>query len=191
MDARREVSQLKAAMQRLEEPEVRQQAGKRGSALILGDMLHAACGQPKQLFIIYWQGKVWLVKPGFMNRGRGIEIFDSQKDILSHLAKQRSGSNWVVQKYIERPLLITGRKFDIRAYALVGPDKRVYMYQEGYIRTTCFEYKLENLEDKYIHLTNDAYQKKHEDFGKFEDANKLSFEDFEVRGGAVCLRNMC
>ena len=55
------------------------------------------------------------------------------------------------------------------------------MFKEGYIRTTCFEYKLENLQDKFVHLTNDAYQKAHEDYGKFEEANKLSFAQFEVR----------
>jgi len=132
------------------------------------------------------EGKVWLCKPGFMNRGRGIEIFDNEKDILEHLAKQRSGSSWIVQKYIERPLLVQGRKFDIRTYVLVAPDKRVYMYKEGYIRTTCFEYKVDNLADKFIHLTNDAYQKTSADFGKFEDANKLSYPEFQAAvNGAV------
>ena len=30
-----------------------------------------------------------------------------------------------------------------------------------------------------IHLTNDAVQKKSEDYGKFENANKISFTDFQ------------
>ncbi len=30
-----------------------------------------------------------------------------------------------------------------------------------------------------IHLTNDAVQKKCEDYGKFEPGNKLSFSDFQ------------
>ena len=68
-----------------------------------------------------------MVKPGSMNRGRGIEIFDSEKDIVSHLQQQRSGTQWVIQKYIERPLLVQGRKFDIRAFVLVTPDRKVRM----------------------------------------------------------------
>lgn len=30
-----------------------------------------------------------------------------------------------------------------------------------------------------IHLTNDAIQKKDDDYGKFENSNKLSYDDFQ------------
>ena len=30
-----------------------------------------------------------------------------------------------------------------------------------------------------IHLTNDSVQKKSEDYGKFENGNKISFQDFQ------------
>lgn len=30
-----------------------------------------------------------------------------------------------------------------------------------------------------IHLTNDAIQKKSEDYGKYENGNKISFSDFQ------------
>lgn len=41
-------------------------------------------------------------------------------------------------------------------------------YQEGYIRTSSQEFKINNLNNKMIHLTNDAVQKKGEGYGKFE-----------------------
>lgn len=50
-----------------------------------------------------------------------------------------------------------------------------YFYEDGYIRTSCVEFDLGNLEDRFIHLTNDAVQKKAEDYGKFENGNKLSY----------------
>lgn len=53
-----------------------------------------------------------------------------------------------------------------------------YWYQDGYIRTTSKEYSLKNF-NKMIHLTNDAVQKKGEEYGKFESGNKISFLDFQ------------
>lgn len=53
-----------------------------------------------------------------------------------------------------------------------------YFYDDGYVRTSCKEFDLQNLDDKYIHLTNDAIQKNADDFGKFESGNKMSFQDF-------------
>jgi len=34
--------------------------------------------------------------------------------------------------------------------------QKAYWYQEGYIRTSCKEFNLKNIKDKFIHLTNDA-----------------------------------
>ena len=47
------------------------------------------------------------------------------------------------------------------------------------MRTSCKEFSVNNLSNRFIHLTNDAVQKNHEDYGKFENANKLSFSDFD------------
>lgn len=54
---------------------------------------------------------------------------------------------------------------------------KAYWYTEGYIRTACTVFTLKNLDNKFIHLTNDAIQKKSEDYGKFENGNKISFND--------------
>lgn len=43
---------------------------------------------------------------------------------------------FVIQKYIERPLLIDGRKFDIRLWVLVSIDMKCYLFKEGYVRTS-------------------------------------------------------
>jgi hypothetical protein len=54
-----------------------------------------------------------------------------------------------------------------------------YWYEEGYIRTTSFEYSVKNCRDNLVHLTNDAIQKHNEDYGRFEKGNKLSYQDFQ------------
>ncbi len=86
-----------------------------------------------------------------------------------------------MQRYIHNPLLINRRKFDIRTYALmtsINGNLKGYFYHEGYLRTSCREFTMNNLSNKFIHLTNDAIQKKAEDYGKYESANKLSTIDF-------------
>lgn len=53
-----------------------------------------------------------------------------------------------------------------------------YFYEEGYIRTCSREYSLKKISNKLIHLTNDAVQKKAEDYGKHEIGNKVSFKEY-------------
>ena len=80
------------------------------------------------------------------------------------------------------PFLYHKRKFDIRSYILVtsvNGYQKGYWYQDGYIRTASKEFNMKNLANRVIHLTNDAVQKKSEDYGKYEPYNKLSFSDFQ------------
>ena len=77
--------------------------------------------------------------------------------------------------------MINRRKFDIRTYALmvsVNGNIKVYIYEEGYLRTSSTEYSLHDLGNKFIHLTNDAVQKKAHNYGKFESGNKISYNEF-------------
>ena len=60
---------------------------------------------------------------------------------LEKAASKRAAQNgWIVQEYMERPLLVAGRKFDIRCYVVITYQKKVlkgYFYQDAYIRTSC------------------------------------------------------
>ena len=38
----------------------------------------------------------------------------------------------------------------------INKELKAYFYQEGYIRTSCKEFNLEDTDCKYTHLTNDA-----------------------------------
>ena len=53
-----------------------------------------------------------------------------------------------------------------------------YWYTDGYLRTSSREFTLKNVNNRFVHLTNDAVQKKLEDYGKYEQGNKLSYPDF-------------
>ena len=55
---------------------------------------------------------------------------------------------------------------------------RGYFYKEGYVRTSSYKYDVDDLENRDVHLTNDAVQGKNSEYGKFERANKISMSDF-------------
>ncbi len=66
---------------------------------------------------------IWILKPAGKSRGRGISVVQSLDDIVAHMIKEsdsRSRLNqWVIQKYIENPLVVSKRKFDIRQWVMV------------------------------------------------------------------------
>ena len=126
---------------------------------------------------------VWIIKPGEnTNRGYKIQVLNNIVEISKILSSVKKGRTYILQKYIEEPLLINKRKFDIRMYGMITSMNgclKGYFYEEGYIRTSSKEYSLKNLSSKAIHLTNDAVQQKENDYGKFESGNKMSFADFQ------------
>jgi hypothetical protein len=53
-------------------------------------------------------------------------------------------------------LLVRGRKFDIRLFVLLDHERNLFMYKEGFIRTSGKAYGIggENVDDAAVHLTN-------------------------------------
>jgi Tubulin-tyrosine ligase family len=89
---------------------------------------------------------------------------------------------FVVQKYMEVPLLINKRKFDIRVWALVTHEGKAFVFREGYIRTSSEEYNLNatDITKDSIHLTNNAVQKNMENYGRYEEGNILAFSHLQA-----------
>ena len=99
---------------------------------------------------------IWICKPADLSRGRKIFVFDQ-------LHKLSYDQKCVVQKYVDRPLLLKGYKFDIRLYALVTSfhPLRIFLYQEGLVRfaTEKYDTESEGLSNQFAHLTNYSINK--------------------------------
>lgn len=71
--------------------------------------------------------------------------------------------SYVISKYLEDPLLIGGRKFDLRIYVLVTSFRplKVYLYDLGFARFCVEKYSNDSneRENMFIHLTNVAIAK--------------------------------
>jgi hypothetical protein len=94
------------------------------------------------------------MKPGeFSNRGQGISCTNNIEDVrmrINNLKKLGKNKSLILQEYIVNPLLYNGRKFDIRTYMLVSINNgklRAYWYQDGYIRTSSYLWRLDEIKD--------------------------------------------
>jgi hypothetical protein len=84
----------------------------------------------------------------------------------------------ILQKYIEKPLLYNDRKFDVRLWVLLTHNMDIYLFKEGHLKATSFNYTVDS-DDLYIHLTNYSVQKYSNNFEKYEEGNEISFDELQ------------
>jgi tubulin polyglutamylase TTLL6/13 len=123
---------------------------------------------------------VFIVKPDQGCQGKGIFLAKSPKHIMQIQKKNGSVNNdMVVQKYVLKPFLIDGFKFDLRVYVLVTSMEplRIFVYKEGLARFATEQYsepRSKNYALQRMHLTNYAINKSSEKFDKSDQGSKRS-----------------
>lgn len=117
------------------------------------------------------------------NKPDNPEQHSDDTSTVDKIANVNTLMSFIVQKYIEEPFLIDGRKFDIRTYALITSDGNAYIYEHGYLRLTSAKYSLDTT-DTTVHLTNNAVQKNIDGYNQFEDGNMLHFKDLDAQMSA-------
>ncbi|KAI8075302.1 tubulin-tyrosine ligase family-domain-containing protein [Gongronella butleri] len=131
----------------------------------------------------------FILKPSLANKAAGIYVFDSIAKIEEIFASDDEEEDdddndnddqgedddgddgnmahlreWVIQRYIDRPLLIDGRKFHVRAYVLAVGNIQVYLYRDMLALFAMKDYTLDDLSDSLQHLTNTCVQADQPDF---------------------------
>ncbi|RLN93573.1 hypothetical protein BBJ28_00021564 [Nothophytophthora sp. Chile5] len=127
---------------------------------------------------------MWIMKPCSKAQGKGIFIINKLSQ-TKKWANQRWTNmpikeGYVVSRYIENPLLVGGKKFDLRMYVLVLSYRpmQALVYREGFARFCNVKYSAnaDAMANPFVHLTNVAVQKNNEDYnsnhgGKWSVAN--------------------
>lgn len=85
---------------------------------------------------------------------------------------------FVIQKYMEKPFLFKGYKFDIRVYACLTHKMELHVFRESYVRLSSYPYTLEKM-NYYIHLTNNAVQSTCAGYGGLLKGNIFPISDLE------------
>jgi len=111
-----------------------------------------------------------IMKPEDASQGDGIFIATNFRDLKLKLSLRNNGSA-IVQRYLTKPLLLRGLKFDLRIYVCVGPGLEspvpLAVCREGLARFCTEPYAApdpQNLHKVCSHLTNYSLNKLSADF---------------------------
>ncbi|XP_043532043.1 protein polyglycylase TTLL10-like isoform X4 [Chiloscyllium plagiosum] len=139
---------------------------------------------------VFREGQTWISKPAESSQGRGIFLLRTLNDITAFLKKLESVEenpyfrmcsynsplSRIVQRYVAEPLLLEGRKFDVRSYFLIAcTSPYVTFFRHGYAKLTCNEYN-PNSDDLTDHLTNQFIQKKNPLYNEMKEDTIWSME---------------
>eukprot|EP00930_Biecheleria_cincta_P002379 TRINITY_DN103389_c0_g1_i1.p1 TRINITY_DN103389_c0_g1~~TRINITY_DN103389_c0_g1_i1.p1 ORF type:complete len:1015 (+),score=210.40 TRINITY_DN103389_c0_g1_i1:170-3214(+) len=126
--------------------------------------------------------QTFIVKPDNGCQGKGIFLIRDVEKVPVDFS-----TTYVAQRYIHRPFLLDGFKFDLRLYVLVsGCDPlRIFLHRRGLVRLASEPYVEpvgKNLSQNMIHLTNYAINKLNPNFEEntnpddAQDGHKRSWE---------------
>lgn len=107
---------------------------------------------------------MYILKPTASSCGRGIKVI-GKKDQISN---KKGG--YLVSKYLSKPHLLRGYKYDLRLYVVVTcyEPLKAYLFQDGLVRLATQPYTTnqKTLKKRFVHLTNYSINKKAEAYKK-------------------------
>lgn len=102
---------------------------------------------------------MYIMKPAASSCGRGIRVIGKKQEV-----KKRYG--YIVSRYVAKPHLLNGRKYDLRLYVLVTSydPLKIYLFKDGLVRLATVPYTTSknSLKQRFVHLTNYSVNKKAE-----------------------------
>lgn len=131
----------------------------------------------RKLDEFFKRNKYCILKESTTNNALGIHIVSNIEEVLQLLKINPEMTDFVIQKYIDNPLLIKGLKFHIRVNVLVFGNILMYIFSFIYINysyvhdnicchVSTESFKLDNFDNSYIHITNYRINKSNPKFDR-------------------------
>ncbi|XP_063380481.1 polyglutamylase complex subunit TTLL1-like [Cydia fagiglandana] len=133
----------------------------------------------------------WILKPTSKSQGEGIFLINNLSRLKKWSRESRNylhhrftnKDSYVISRYIDNPLLIGGKKFDLRIYVLVTSFRplKAYMFRQGFCRFCAMKYdtSVAELDNVYVHLTNVSVQKRGVDYNRLH-GGKLGMQNLKL-----------
>lgn len=113
---------------------------------------------------------LWILKPAGLAEGHGISVVTGDTlatdDDLWRSIASRGSRRYVVQRYVDDPLLLAGRKSSFRLWLLMIATHEVALFvsRAGLVPTSAHLYDVGELSTPAVHATNTRLQRDHPDF---------------------------
>ncbi|XP_066587677.1 tubulin glycylase 3A-like [Prorops nasuta] len=117
---------------------------------------------------------IWILKPSDLCCGTGI-IMSHKLVNINKRVQDCPKDYFIVQKYIERPFLVHGTKFDVRQWFLVTKSYplTIWIYKESFLRFSSRPFTFDTYHET-IHLCNTAIQNKY-----IQPKNSIRSQDWD------------
>ncbi|NXA24213.1 TTL10 polyglycylase, partial [Ibidorhyncha struthersii] len=151
----------------------------------------------KAFFKLCKEEQIWICKPSCSNQGRGIFLLKNLASVNTLQATLRGTEERLLKKRVpheapqarivqrqrlkpgnSRPLLLEGKKSDVRSYLLIAcTAPYTVFFAQGYVRLTCVNYDAAS-DDLTVHLTSQHVQKKNSLYSQLKDETVWRMEHF-------------
>ena len=111
-----------------------------------------------KLYNLFNNNKLWIIKPENDSFRNGVKIINSYNQLESWINKYKY-KNWIIQNFIDNPLLYNNHKFHLRIYAIIINSKKsynVFVYKNGFIYLASHLYNNNDLLDLKSNLTGEG-----------------------------------
>lgn len=126
----------------------------------------------------------WITKIPYLDGGKGLALINTPQaltDLRGNL-DQAARQSILAQRYIADPLLLGGKKFDLRIYWIVASvnPAPILLYLDGTLRVSLKPYHPPLQENgaevlKHEHFTNAKQQKSDADYEKYKEGTRFDF----------------